>query len=53
MVLSFYRKGGNLFIAGNGGSVADSKHLAVVLFSSLTKKRHPLAAKALTIDTQY
>ena len=51
MVLTTYKKGGKLFIAGNGGSAADSQHLAAEFVSKLTKDRHPLAAEALTVDT--
>ena len=50
-VVSRYKKGGRLYIAGNGGSAADSQHLAAEFVSKLSKDRAPLAAEALTVDT--
>ena len=46
-----YRKGGRLYIAGNGGSAADAQHLAAELVCRLGRERGPLPAEALTVDT--
>ncbi len=47
------RRGGKLLLCGNGGSAADSQHLASEFVNVLTKKnpRPPMAAVALTTDT--
>jgi D-sedoheptulose 7-phosphate isomerase len=46
-------RGGKLLLCGNGGSAADSQHLASEFVNVLTKKnlRPPMAAVALTTDT--
>lgn len=46
-----YRRGGRLYIAGNGGSAADAQHLAAEFVSKLARDRAPLPAEALTVDT--
>jgi len=43
--------GGKLMLCGNGGSAADSQHLAAELTGRFVKDRRPLAAVALTTDT--
>jgi D-sedoheptulose 7-phosphate isomerase len=50
-VLASYRKGGRLYVAGNGGSAADAQHLVAEFVSKLARDRAPLAAEALTVDT--
>jgi D-sedoheptulose 7-phosphate isomerase len=45
------RGGGRLFLCGNGGSAADSQHLAAEYVSRLVHDRDPLPAIALTVDT--
>lgn len=50
-VVSRYKKGGRLYIAGNGGSAADAQHLAAEFVSKLSRDRAPLPAEALTVDT--
>jgi D-sedoheptulose 7-phosphate isomerase len=45
------RNGGKLMIAGNGGSAADSQHLAAEFVSRLTIDRAALHAVALTTDS--
>jgi len=50
-LLSTYKNGGKLFLAGNGGSAADSQHLAAEFISRLVFDRNPLPAEALTTDT--
>ncbi len=43
--------GGKLMFCGNGGSAADSQHLAAELTGRLVHDRRPLAAVALSTDT--
>ncbi|MBZ8139589.1 phosphoheptose isomerase [Rubrivivax gelatinosus] len=43
--------GGKLLICGNGGSAADSQHIAAELTGRFVHDRRPLAAIALTTDT--
>ena len=50
-VVQKYRAGGRIYIAGNGGSAADSQHLAAEFVSKLARDRAPLAAEALTTDS--
>ena len=50
-LLSIYKNGGRLFLAGNGGSAADAQHLAAEFISKLIFDRNPLSAEALTTDT--
>ena len=44
-------KGGKLLFIGNGGSAADSQHLATEFVVRYKAERSPLAAIALTTDT--
>lgn len=44
-------KGGTLFWCGNGGSAADSQHLAAELVGRFKKNRKALRSIALTTDT--
>lgn len=43
--------GGKILFCGNGGSAADSQHLAAELTGRFVNDRRPLAAIALTTDT--
>ena len=45
------RAGGKLMFCGNGGSAADSQHLAAEFTGRFIKDRAPLAAIALSTDT--
>lgn len=45
------KNGGKVMFCGNGGSAADSQHLAAELVSKLSYDRPPLNAMALTVDT--
>jgi D-sedoheptulose 7-phosphate isomerase len=45
------RGGGKVMLCGNGGSAADSQHLAAEFTGRFTKDRRPLPAMALTTDT--
>jgi D-sedoheptulose 7-phosphate isomerase len=44
-------KGGKLLLCGNGGSAADSQHLAAEFVNRFKLERPPLPAIALTTDT--
>jgi D-sedoheptulose 7-phosphate isomerase len=50
-VINQYKKGGRIYIAGNGGSAADAQHLAAEFVSKLARNRAPLPAEALTVDS--
>ena len=50
-VVERYRRGGRIYIAGNGGSAADAQHLAAEFVSRLARDRAPLPAEALTVDS--
>ncbi len=45
------KKGNKIIFCGNGGSAADSQHLAAELVSKLYKDRPALSAVSLTTDT--
>lgn len=45
------RAGGTVFFCGNGGSAADSMHLAAELVGRFGRDRAPIRAVALTADT--
>lgn len=45
------KKNKNIFWCGNGGSAADSQHLAAEFLGRFTKDRRPLNSIALTTDT--
>jgi D-sedoheptulose 7-phosphate isomerase len=45
------KKGKKVLIFGNGGSAADSQHIAAELVGRFKKERKPLAAVALTTNT--
>ena len=44
-------QGGKIMLCGNGGSAADSQHLAAELTGRFLEDRRPLAAMALSTDT--
>ncbi|WP_415906411.1 SIS domain-containing protein [Neptuniibacter sp. QD72_48] len=46
-----FNQGGKLIFMGNGGSAADSQHLAAEFVVRYKAERRPLAAIALTVDT--
>ncbi len=50
-ILETYRGGGKVLLCGNGGSAADSQHLAAELLGRFRQERTPLAAIALSTDT--
>lgn len=45
------KQGGKILFCGNGGSAADSQHLAAELTGRFIKDRRPLAAVALSTDS--
>jgi D-sedoheptulose 7-phosphate isomerase len=51
MLAQSLRAGGRVFIFGNGGSAADSQHLAAEFVNRFQVERPPLGALALTTDT--
>jgi D-sedoheptulose 7-phosphate isomerase len=55
LISSALRRDGKLMICGNGGSAADSQHVAAEMTSRLTKDfvRPAIAAMALTTDTSF
>jgi len=50
-VVTRYKRGGRIYIAGNGGSAADAQHLAAEFVSKLARDRAPLPAESLTVDS--
>jgi D-sedoheptulose 7-phosphate isomerase len=51
VITDCFKSGGKLLICGNGGSAADSQHLATELVSKFFLERHALDAEALTVNT--
>lgn len=51
MIAATLSRGGKLMLCGNGGSAADSQHIAAELTGRFVKDRRPLAAVALSTDT--
>ena len=50
-VIDSYKRGGRIYIAGNGGSAADAQHLAAEFVCKLGRERASLPAEALTVDS--
>jgi D-sedoheptulose 7-phosphate isomerase len=46
-----FKRGGTVYICGNGGSAADAQHIAAELVGRFECHRKPLPAVALTTDT--
>jgi D-sedoheptulose 7-phosphate isomerase len=51
LIISAYNDGNKVLLAGNGGSAADSQHLAAEFVVRFKKERRALASMALTTDT--
>lgn len=51
VMIAAIRKGGRIFFFGNGGSAADSQHLAAELLGRFARERRSLPGLALTTDT--
>lgn len=45
------RKGGTIYLCGNGGSAADAQHVAAEFVGRFRRERRPLRAIALTCNT--
>ena len=52
-IVSSYRNGGKVLWCGNGGSAADSQHLAAELSGRFYFDRKPLSSEALHVNTSY
>ena len=50
-IISSYKNGGKVLLCGNGGSAADSQHIAAEFIGRFQKERRALPAIALTTDT--
>lgn len=50
-ILKTLKDGGKILLCGNGGSAADSQHIAAEFIGRFKKERNSLAALALTTDT--
>ncbi len=50
-IASSMKQGGRLYVAGNGGSAADSQHLVAELMVKIKSPRRPLPAEALSVDS--
>ena len=50
-ILEVLQKGGKIMFCGNGGSAADSQHLAAELVGRYRINRKPISAVSLTTDT--
>lgn len=50
-LIKAFEKGNRLFLCGNGGSAADSQHIAAEFIGRFRKERRALPAIALTTDT--
>ncbi len=48
-----FRRGGRLFVAGNGGSACDALHVAVEFVHPIVEKRRALPALALPADVAW
>ena len=51
VMIECIKKSGKIMFAGNGGSAADSQHLAAELIGRFMKDRNPMAGIALTTNT--
>ncbi|MDO8426223.1 MAG: D-sedoheptulose 7-phosphate isomerase [Deltaproteobacteria bacterium] len=51
MIVESFKAGGKLMLVGNGGSAADSQHIAAEFINRFEIERPPLPALALTTDT--
>lgn len=51
ILITSLRNGGRIYLCGNGGSAADSQHLAAELIGRFKRERRALPAIALNTDT--
>ena len=50
-ILDLFKRNNTLFFCGNGGSAADSQHLAAEFMGRFLSDRNPIPSIALTVDT--
>ncbi len=50
-ILDLLKKGGQIFLCGNGGSAADAQHIATEFISRFYRERPAMNAEALTVNT--
>lgn len=50
-LIEIFKRGGGLFLCGNGGSAADAQHIATEFISRFYKERPGLNAEALSVNT--
>jgi D-sedoheptulose 7-phosphate isomerase len=50
MLILAYRRGGGVFLFGNGGSAADAQHIAAELVGRFLRRRRALRAEALSVN---
>lgn len=53
LIVDCYKNGGKVLFCGNGGSAADSQHLAAELSGRFYFDRDPLYSEALHVNTSY
>ncbi len=53
LVINAIKKGGSLYLCGNGGSAADAQHIACELSGRFLKERRPLPAEALHTNSSF
>ncbi len=50
LLVNRFRRGGRLYLVGNGGSAAEAQHIATEFIVRFRREREPLPALALTAD---
>lgn len=50
LLVERFKRGGRLFLVGNGGSAAEAQHIATEFIVRFKREREPLPAVALTAD---
>lgn len=50
-IIEIFKKGGAVYLCGNGGSAADAQHIATEFISRFYKERPGLNAEALSVNT--
>lgn len=50
-IISILKKGGGIYLCGNGGSAADAQHIATEFISRFYRERPGLNAEALSVNT--
>ena len=52
LFIEVLRAGGTIYFCGNGGSAADSQHVAAEFVGRFLRQRRPLSAAALTTNVE-